>query len=518
MFCIKCGAQVDDDAVFCSDCGERVVRPEMRGQKMGGYVQGRQPQDEYSQRRQQQGRRLESEFYRGEHSQQRRPQGRRIENRNVDNGYGRNQSAHSYKKIKSGINSGETGWRAYITPGNMERFAPAYLLALIPLMIIATIFEDLSFGVYYTASIASDVLSVLATIMKILTVLLGVVASASLIYVAITQKKKADVKKWIVPATVSATTAICFFAYFMEKHVATTSLDGEENAALNVIIFLLSLVSFFIDIAVFVLGLEFFARITIEGNPMESPINVKAALETYKRLFYEAKAKAIDENESELEIEYGVYDTNFSNISRFDGSGLQLFGYILLTILVSSITCTLALPWMICKIYRWKVEHTIINGKRLMFIGTGWSLFGHMILWELLTVITCGIYFGFMRVAIRKWELKYTYIEGEPVPMDVFVSQFDGSGWAYLGYSLLSLLLCFITCSFAFPWTMSMIQKWDTSHQIINNKRLTFDGSGMGFLGQFILIFLLSIITCGLYMPWAIVRMNKYVIRHTKFC
>lgn len=204
--------------------------------------------------------------------------------------------------------------------------------------------------------------------------------------------------------------------------------------------------------------------------------------------------------------------------SYFDGSGIELFGYTLLAGLVSAVTCGIAAPWMICKIYQWRISHTVINGRRLTFDGTGASLLGHWILWEILTVITCGIYAFFAHVALRKWELGHTYIDGEPVMPNTGASSFDGNSFQYFGYSLLGGLLVLLTCGIASPWVMCMLQGWDTKHQIINNRRLTFSGSGLGFLGEWIIIALLTLITCGLYSSWGIVRMNKYIIRHTDFC
>lgn len=172
---------------------------------------------------------------------------------------------------------------------------------------------------------------------------------------------------------------------------------------------------------------------------------------------------------------------------------------------------------MICKIYKWRLSHTVINGKRLTFTGSGGSLLGHWILWEILTVITCGIYGLFVHVALRKWELQHTYIDGEPIVANGNESYFDGGSMAYVGYSLLGGLLLAVTCGLAYPWVMAMIQKWDTKHQVINRRRLEFSGSGLGFLGEYLIILIFTVITCGIYAPWGTVRMNKYIISHTDF-
>ena len=62
-------------------------------------------------------------------------------------------------------------------------------------------------------------------------------------------------------------------------------------------------------------------------------------------------------------------------------------------------------------IYRWKINHTVINGRRLCFNGTALSLFGHWIKWLLLIIITLGIYSFWVFIALEKWKVKNTSFE-----------------------------------------------------------------------------------------------------------
>lgn len=231
---------------------------------------------------------------------------------------------------------------------------------------------------------------------------------------------------------------------------------------------------------------------------MDSPVNFKEAAAVYRN-YGDQSAVQISPN------------------SYFDGSGVELLGYILLTTLVSAVTCGIAAPWMICAKYKWKLSHTVINGRRFTFDGTGAGLLGHWIVWELLTVITCGIYAFFAHVALRKWELSHTYIDGEPITPGASASYFDGNSFQYFGYGLMRLLLLGLTCGLATPWVTCMMYNWDIKHQIVNGRRLEFNGSGVGFLGEYLIIALLSLITCGIYLPWGIVRQIKYVTGHTYF-
>lgn len=95
--------------------------------------------------------------------------------------------------------------------------------------------------------------------------------------------------------------------------------------------------------------------------------------------------------------------------SEFDGGLLQLIGWNLLGILLTGITCGIAFPWAYCMILKWETNHTIINGRRLVFDGTGGQLFGKYILWVLLTIVTCGIYSFWLGIKMKQWVVSHTH-------------------------------------------------------------------------------------------------------------
>ena len=129
--------------------------------------------------------------------------------------------------------------------------------------------------------------------------------------------------------------------------------------------------------------------------------------------------------------------------SYFDGTGGELVGLLILTVLVSLITCGIATPWFLCKIYRWQKEHTVIDGKRLTFNGSGAELLGKWIIWEVLSAITCGLYGFYMAVALKKWEVSHTaYMGTQDIGgMPYQGSQFDGSFASYIGNRVLCNIL-----------------------------------------------------------------------------
>ena len=97
-----------------------------------------------------------------------------------------------------------------------------------------------------------------------------------------------------------------------------------------------------------------------------------------------------------------------SGASYFDGGLAQLIGWSILGFLVTVITLGICYPWALCKIYGWKINHTVIEGRRLKFNGTAIGLFGQWIKWLLLCIITLGIYSFWLSIALEKWKVKHT--------------------------------------------------------------------------------------------------------------
>lgn len=95
--------------------------------------------------------------------------------------------------------------------------------------------------------------------------------------------------------------------------------------------------------------------------------------------------------------------------SYFDGGLFQLLGWRILGFLVTTLTLGICTPWAVCMVEKWKVKHTVIEGKRLAFDGRAIQLFGKWMLWLLLTIITAGIYSFWLAIKMKKWVTKHTY-------------------------------------------------------------------------------------------------------------
>ena len=75
---------------------------------------------------------------------------------------------------------------------------------------------------------------------------------------------------------------------------------------------------------------------------------------------------------------------------------------------LTSCTFGICYPWALCMIYGWKINHTVIEGRRLRFNGTAVGLFGNWIKWLLLIVVTLGIYSFWVHIKLEQWRVKNT--------------------------------------------------------------------------------------------------------------
>lgn len=88
---------------------------------------------------------------------------------------------------------------------------------------------------------------------------------------------------------------------------------------------------------------------------------------------------------------------------QFDGGAGSFLAVGILSFLLTVCTLGLGTPWAVVMRYRWRTEHTIIDGRRLRFTGSGIGLFGHWIKWWLLCVVTLGVYLFWVVPRLTKW-------------------------------------------------------------------------------------------------------------------
>lgn len=94
--------------------------------------------------------------------------------------------------------------------------------------------------------------------------------------------------------------------------------------------------------------------------------------------------------------------------SYFDGGLLELIGWSLLGTIITVLTLGICYPWALCMMYGYRINHTVIEGRRLKFSGSATGLFGNWIKWLFLCIITIGIYSFWLGIALEKWKVKNT--------------------------------------------------------------------------------------------------------------
>ena len=96
-------------------------------------------------------------------------------------------------------------------------------------------------------------------------------------------------------------------------------------------------------------------------------------------------------------------------------------------------------------------------------------------------------------------------------------SYFDGGLAQLIGWCILGWLVTIFTLGICFPWSYTMIYRWETKHTVINGRRLIFGGTAVQLFGLWIRWFLLMIITIGIYGFWICISLKKWRVKHTHF-
>ena len=145
--------------------------------------------------------------------------------------------------------------------------------------------------------------------------------------------------------------------------------------------------------------------------------------------------------------------------SYFDGGFWQLFGWVLLGVIITVFTLGICYPFAVKMIYSWEQSHKVYCKKRCAFDGTARSLFGTWLLCLLLSIVTLGIYTFWVPIKIKKWQIKHTHFLEESVgeikaskktlnifEEFLFIVTFFGGKSAALVFAVIAyfvLLICF---------------------------------------------------------------------------
>lgn len=104
---------------------------------------------------------------------------------------------------------------------------------------------------------------------------------------------------------------------------------------------------------------------------------------------------------------YVLADSN----SYFDGSISKLILIRILGVIITILTLGICLPFVLCMIYKWKINHSVVDGVRLEFTSSASKLFGRWLKWWFLSIITIGIYSLWAQIKLEDWKLKNTKLK-----------------------------------------------------------------------------------------------------------
>jgi ribosomal protein L40E len=74
-----------------------------------------------------------------------------------------------------------------------------------------------------------------------------------------------------------------------------------------------------------------------------------------------------------------------------------------------------------------------------------------------------------------------------PPAVEYQKSYFDGTGFQLMGWNILCSIIIFITFGFGAAWASCLKLRWETSHTVVNGKRLYFNGTAAQLFGKMLL-------------------------------
>lgn len=127
------------------------------------------------------------------------------------------------------------------------------------------------------------------------------------------------------------------------------------------------------------------------------------------------------------------------------------------------LVCTLGLawPWTLVMRERFRVDHTsTAEGHRMSFTGTGFDVIGLWLLTLVCLPLSCGLAWPWLAVVWQRWTASSTVIHDPNVPGRECQLRFDAGGLSYFVQGTLSLLLSVITFGLYAPWAIASYQQF----------------------------------------------------------
>ena len=194
---------------------------------------------------------------------------------------------------------------------------------------------------------------------------------------------------------------------------------------------------------------------------------------------------------------------------EFRASGGDLFGFWLVTLLLT--ICTLGIYgfWRATAMKKWIAEHTYVHGQPLRYQ----SKLGEFILFTLvrmaLMMVTFLFYLPWGKIKAKRFQWRMTTVA------DGRTCAFDGHGGDFALRFVLNKLFIICTLGIARPWVLVRRYRWDQEHLLIGGERVQFIGRAGSLFWLQVTNTLLTIFTLGMYRPWAQVKIQRWICENS---
>lgn len=207
---------------------------------------------------------------------------------------------------------------------------------------------------------------------------------------------------------------------------------------------------------------------------------------------------------------------------EYTGTGAGLFAELIVGLLLTVCTLGLYSPWFVCRLADWIARYTRLvddrgNSVRFEFVGNGADLFGTLIVGVILTVLTFGIYSFWLSVNLTRFLLENLVAE-DADGNEVDIS-FHGTGADLFARIIVDYILTIITLGLYTPWMICDLHRFYYDNTRIHagdtRMRLSFEGTGSELLVTFIVGYILTFLTLGLYSFWFQVNLMRFTCGNT---
>lgn len=207
----------------------------------------------------------------------------------------------------------------------------------------------------------------------------------------------------------------------------------------------------------------------------------------------------------------------------FEGTGFLCFVEVYLTALLIPMTLFVYTPWFVASAARFFANNSFATAPdgtryRLDYAGTGSELFGLLLVNMLLSGVTLGIYTPWAICNVRRAILdKTTIYQG---PDKVGSLSFVGTGGGLIGMYLLGSILATVTAGIYSAWLQVNIWKFTQKNTGVHVGGKTYRGDFTGTGGEFFLLLLqvlLVPLTLGAYGFWLICKHHRFYLNNTTF-